>query len=123
MSLLVFFFFFFFLMIRRPPRSTLFPYTTLFRSRLGHLDDRVDQTLGHLRLGGAPRELDVHVDVPLREPAAGVGDPPGRGAPSAQGLRPPPRRIPPPPHHPAPPAPGRPRAKHPPPHPPRRPPL
>src|SRR5256885_17230509 len=29
-----FFLFFFFLMIRRPPRSTLFPYTTLFRSRL-----------------------------------------------------------------------------------------
>src|SRR2546421_8088739 len=28
-------FFFFFLMIRRPPRSTLFPYTTLFRSRRG----------------------------------------------------------------------------------------
>src|SRR2546429_2866710 len=50
-------FFFFFLMIRRPPRSTLFPYTTLFRSdpqigrvgalgkagriqRTGHLGDR-----------------------------------------------------------------------------------
>src|SRR2546428_6472857 len=32
------FFFFFFLMIRRPPRSTLFPYTTLFRSL--HLDRR-----------------------------------------------------------------------------------
>src|SRR5689334_15187956 len=30
--LLFLFFFFFFLMIRRPPRSTLFPYTTLFRS-------------------------------------------------------------------------------------------
>src|SRR2546430_4754702 len=29
-----FVFFFFFLMIRRPPRSTLFPYTTLFRSRI-----------------------------------------------------------------------------------------
>src|SRR2546429_9872773 len=29
---LFFSFFFFFLMIRRPPRSTLFPYTTLFRS-------------------------------------------------------------------------------------------
>src|SRR5438874_7210756 len=29
------FYFFFFLMIRRPPRSTLFPYTTLFRSSLG----------------------------------------------------------------------------------------
>src|SRR5229473_6964521 len=28
----ILFFFFFFLMIRRPPRSTLFPYTTLFRS-------------------------------------------------------------------------------------------
>src|SRR3989441_11371976 len=28
----MFLFFFFFLMIRRPPRSTLFPYTTLFRS-------------------------------------------------------------------------------------------
>src|SRR5256885_8789320 len=27
------YFFFFFLMIRRPPRSTLFPYTTLFRSQ------------------------------------------------------------------------------------------
>src|SRR5215203_6888027 len=30
---IVSFFSFFFLMIRRPPRSTLFPYTTLFRSR------------------------------------------------------------------------------------------
>src|SRR5215203_4391783 len=30
-NLLLFLFFFFFLMIRRPPRSTLFPYTTLFR--------------------------------------------------------------------------------------------
>src|SRR5205814_6631865 len=28
----LFFYFFFFLMLRRPPRSTLFPYTTLFRS-------------------------------------------------------------------------------------------
>src|SRR5437879_8055532 len=36
--------FFFFLLIRRPPRSTLFPYTTLFRSiagqRLDHERDR-----------------------------------------------------------------------------------
>src|SRR2546428_6024434 len=31
--------FFFFLMIRRPPRSTLFPYTTLFRS--GWFSDRI----------------------------------------------------------------------------------
>src|SRR5438105_8079725 len=35
LSRLLLLFFFFFLMIRRPPRSTLFPYTTLFRSRLG----------------------------------------------------------------------------------------
>src|SRR6266516_7181706 len=33
MTFLLVSFFFFFLMIRRPPRSTLFPYTTLFRSR------------------------------------------------------------------------------------------
>src|SRR2546426_3178314 len=31
-------FFFFFLMIRRPPRSTLFPYTTLFRSPVKVVD-------------------------------------------------------------------------------------
>src|SRR4051812_50057258 len=31
---ILFLVFFFFLMIRRPPRSTLFPYTTLFRSQL-----------------------------------------------------------------------------------------
>src|SRR2546429_5846113 len=35
MSMFIFFFFFF-LMIRRPPRSTLFPYTTLFRSERTH---------------------------------------------------------------------------------------
>src|SRR2546426_4230640 len=39
-------------MIRRPPRSTLFPYTTLFRSR----DDRGGAGRGRgRRLGGAPR--------------------------------------------------------------------
>src|SRR2546426_5910206 len=32
---------FFFLMIRRPPRSTLFPYTTLFRSRCGGAERHV----------------------------------------------------------------------------------
>src|SRR2546422_939213 len=41
-----FVFFFFFLMIRRPPRSTLFPYTTLFRSALtGHAPPVDDITL------------------------------------------------------------------------------
>src|SRR6266496_5143995 len=36
----LFIFFFFFLMIRRPPRSTLFPYTTLFRPPCGAGRDR-----------------------------------------------------------------------------------
>src|SRR2546430_8587298 len=36
---------FFFLMIRRPPRSTLFPYTTLFRS---HFPGLVREALAHL---------------------------------------------------------------------------
>src|SRR3712207_8149799 len=40
---------FFFLMIRRPPRSTLFPYTTLFRS---HEADRVAHVVRLVRLGG-----------------------------------------------------------------------
>src|SRR3989441_10185221 len=38
------FIFFFFLMIRRPPRSTLFPYTTLFRSLLAEIDEPVGIT-------------------------------------------------------------------------------
>src|SRR5258708_27144270 len=37
-------FIFFFLMIRRPPRSTLFPYTTLFRSQ-SNLFDEFDKNL------------------------------------------------------------------------------
>src|SRR5256885_10349747 len=40
----LFFFFFFFLMIRRPPRSTLFPYTTLFRSHRADAGDRSGRT-------------------------------------------------------------------------------
>src|SRR3712207_7756318 len=44
-------FLFFFLMIRRPPRSTLFPYTTLFRSpRI------VDPASVRMRLDAAPYE-------------------------------------------------------------------
>src|SRR5260221_2527453 len=35
LPIILHFLFFFFLMIRRPPRSTLFPYTTLFRSAWG----------------------------------------------------------------------------------------
>src|ERR1019366_3872073 len=45
------YFFFFFLMIRRPPRSTLFPYTTLFRSVAGGT---------HAHLAGAPADHHIH---------------------------------------------------------------
>src|SRR3712207_6849417 len=38
----MYFMIFFFLMIRRPPRSTLFPYTTLFRSREGKLGRAIE---------------------------------------------------------------------------------
>src|SRR2546430_13546202 len=57
------FYFFFFLMIRRPPRSTLFPYTTLFRSRLWAHTAAVlaAANLGHpdLALRLAERGLDL----------------------------------------------------------------
>src|SRR5574342_817595 len=43
------FLFFFFLMIRRPPRSTLFPYTTLFRSDKDDRENRADRFLARLR--------------------------------------------------------------------------
>src|SRR6266513_4694611 len=39
-TIVSFYLFFFFLMIRRPPRSTLFPYTTLFRSSPGTVGSR-----------------------------------------------------------------------------------
>src|SRR2546430_5611371 len=64
--------YFFFLMIRRPPRSTLFPYTTLFRSRAG-----ADG-------GGGDYRHDIH--APDRRPwprgrtAHWSVGPPGRGA-------------------------------------------
>src|ERR1044071_1442955 len=45
----------FFLMIRRPPRSTLFPYTTLFRSPQGDAGDRFPQTIGFVGLDLAGR--------------------------------------------------------------------
>src|SRR6266568_6099249 len=50
----MYFCFFFFLMIRRPPRSTLFPYTTLFRSRPrdGPLPERHPPRADH---GGSDR--------------------------------------------------------------------
>src|SRR6476661_10325598 len=49
--------FFFFLMIRRPPRSTLFPYTTLFRSLVAGVEDR--GVVPPTQLGADPQERDV----------------------------------------------------------------
>src|SRR5437870_9122746 len=51
--------FFFFLMIRRPPRSTLFPYTTLFRSLLEWQQEVKDphEFLNSLKLDLYPEEV------------------------------------------------------------------
>src|SRR3712207_8151779 len=52
-------------MIRRPPRSTLFPYTTLFRSS----EDDTDQDL-RIGAGHRGRRLCAHLSIPRRsEPA------------------------------------------------------
>src|SRR6267143_2959486 len=50
-----FFLLFFFLTIRRPPRSTLFPYTTLFRSRRTAPGEGRDRGSGHCRGVGRSR--------------------------------------------------------------------
>src|SRR2546429_7070112 len=54
--------FFFFLMIRRPPRSTLFPYTTLFRSHHGRLPGN-----GWLRRVGRPPEVEAQCSEVRKE--------------------------------------------------------
>src|SRR3712207_8518069 len=50
---------YFFLMIRRPPRSTLFPYTTLFRSFKSLESAGVDYVLVHTRENFEPALSDV----------------------------------------------------------------
>src|SRR3712207_9508581 len=61
--------FFFFLMIRRPPRSTLFPYTTLFRSHLVQRDPEAElvgdelvpsRGLDHVRADEVERRAGSH---------------------------------------------------------------
>src|SRR3712207_8907825 len=61
---------FFFLMIRRPPRSTLFPYTTLFRSDGGGLG---------LEAAGRPVEAVVRAGPALRQRSEHSGGQPGEG--------------------------------------------
>src|SRR5439155_25233556 len=68
---------FFFLMIRRPPRSTLFPYTTLFRS------GSPDRCLHDRRPGGRPRRR-RRGGAPRRARGARAR---GRGKPDRAWLR------------------------------------
>src|SRR2546422_11133243 len=73
-------FFFFFLMIRRPPRSTLFPYTTLFRSVMdaefpsAGLPETVDQRHHLLPVGGA--DVEDLIDVGVLALGLGPGEVP-----------------------------------------------
>src|SRR2546430_13557618 len=63
-------FFFFFLMIRRPPRSTLFPYTTLFRSLVGSRAAPSWATAG----GGKPGWMSWHEERALAARGFEIGD-------------------------------------------------
>src|SRR5256885_10993156 len=56
---------FFFLMIRRPPRSTLFPYTTLFRSgrKIGQMQQRGTAAIGKCEL----KRSDLPGAIPRRQ--------------------------------------------------------
>src|SRR2546430_12388178 len=75
-------YFFFFLMIRRPPRSTLFPYTTLFRSLF---------TVGarHWRIDPLPATAAVWVlALPYVPIYAAVAGPRGLEAPRGEGVFP-----------------------------------
>src|SRR6185369_4106858 len=56
------------------------------RAGLGDLDDRVDEALRDLRFRRTPAELDLHVDVALREPALRVADELGCDALAVQVL-------------------------------------
>src|SRR3712207_7032992 len=60
-------FYFFFLMIRRPPRSTLFPYTTLFRS------DWASYPI--LRFSDVPDEIAIRLIERPNQRAVGAGEP------------------------------------------------
>src|SRR3712207_7207548 len=69
-------------MIRRPPRSTLFPYTTLFRSRLDAVDrhGRPGQRAVEHRAGDEARRVFA---PPRRELDPGEDEQPDRGGPAA----------------------------------------
>src|SRR5260370_30190275 len=71
----------FFLMIRRPPRSTLFPYTTLFRSMLSAISRRLSAARSlcrHIGLDDTGSVLTFLVAVPVLAGVAAVGVETGR---------------------------------------------
>src|SRR2546425_1811348 len=83
-------FFFFFLMIRRPPRSTLFPYTTLFRSSagvawaLGYADG---ERISRGEMLAVVRRIASSVRVPVTaDMEAGDGTTPEAAAETAPGV-------------------------------------
>src|SRR2546426_7152487 len=60
-------------MIRRPPRSTLFPYTTLFRSLRFFERMEIKHALAYLRLAANPDDDGAFLRV-ANFPARGIGD-------------------------------------------------
>src|SRR3712207_8892024 len=66
------YYFFFFLMIRRPPRSTLFPYTTLFRSQDALPEIRSEPAAGEAGAGDVGQSAEHFYDRRPR-PCAGGG--------------------------------------------------
>src|SRR5256885_16111941 len=58
--------FFFFLMIRRPPRSTLFPYTTLFRSQRADGEHQRRDQPGEPHLAGRTEARDLVLQLRYR---------------------------------------------------------
>src|SRR2546426_1869290 len=66
-------------MIRRPPRSTLFPYTTLFRSG-------VVRKLRHERDGRCPRRQEHERDLLDVDPPRGLAQPPDGPPEASEGI-------------------------------------
>src|SRR5258708_39619786 len=66
-------------MIRRPPRSTLFPYTTLFRSTSPRIGAGTSVETAARSLKVVPIAAPVHSDVEIETAIIGLGREPGGG--------------------------------------------
>src|SRR3989454_2228826 len=81
-------------MIRRPPRSTLFPYTTLFRSLLAELHDgALAELLLDLADGEVDRPLAIHIDTHVTPSPARSTCTPGPSFPETDLLYPGARQV------------------------------